>query len=105
MPAIYAFFFWAAALLCGSTLACVLYYAAYEYMHWCIHMPRRRNLECSGIFFRLNGHHLLYHRYMQKNFNVVLPLADFCFRTLLSRSPVALAKARGPAVPNVQPRK
>ena len=90
-------------LLGGSLLASCLYYAAYEYMHWCMHVPRQRQLERSGIFFRLNGHHLLHHRYMGKNFNVVLPLADWCLGTLLVRSHLRFAQARGAAVPDVQP--
>ena len=91
-------------LLCGSLLTCCAYYGAYEYIHWCMHLPRKRNIERSGIFFRLNGHHLLHHRYMHKNFNVVLPLADLCLGTLLMRSKVSFAQAQGPSVPNVQPR-
>ncbi|MHB8520294.1 MAG: sterol desaturase family protein [Limisphaerales bacterium] len=92
------------ALPIGSLLAFCVYYGAYEYMHWCMHLPRARNIERSGIFFRLNGHHLLHHRYMHKNFNVVLPLADLCLGTLLLRSKLCFAQAQGPAVPNVQPR-
>jgi hypothetical protein len=61
-------------------------------------------VERSGIFFRLNGHHLLHHRYLGKNFNVVLPLADLCLWTLLLRSKIAFAQARGPSVPDVQPK-
>ncbi len=91
-------------LLLGSFVACSLYYAAYEYMHWCMHLPKKRKLEKSWVFFRLNGHHLLHHRYMHKNFNVVLPLADFCLGTLMPRSKVCFAQAQGPSVPNVQPR-
>jgi sterol desaturase/sphingolipid hydroxylase (fatty acid hydroxylase superfamily) len=68
-----------------------------------MHVPRKRNLERSGIFFRLNGHHLLHHRYINKNFNVVLPLADLCLGTLLLRSKVKFRQARSP-VPDVQPR-
>jgi hypothetical protein len=90
--------------VCGAGLACSGYYAAYEYMHWCMHLPRKRNVERSGIFFRLNGHHLLHHRYMGKNFNVVLPLADLCLGTLLLRSRVHFKQATGPSVPNVQPK-
>lgn len=90
--------------VCGSALACSGYYAAYEYMHWCMHLPKKRPVERSGIFFRLNGHHLLHHRYMGKNFNVVLPLADLCLGTLLLRSKVHFKQASGPAVPNVQPK-
>jgi sterol desaturase/sphingolipid hydroxylase (fatty acid hydroxylase superfamily) len=91
-------------ILAGATLACGGYYGAYEYMHWCMHLPRKRHLERSGIFFRLNGHHLLHHRYMGKNFNVVLPLADLCLGTLLLRSKIHFKQAEGPSVPNVQPK-
>ncbi len=91
-------------VLAGSALASAAYYGAYEYMHWCMHLPKARRIERSGIFFRLNGHHLLHHRYMHKNFNVVLPLADLCLGTLLLRSKVTFAQARGAAVPDVQPK-
>ena len=88
----------------GAAIAFALYYGTYEYIHWCMHLPRRRRLERSGIFFRLNGHHLLHHRYMHKNFNVVMPLADLCLGTLLLRSKINFPQPRGPAVPDVQPR-
>jgi hypothetical protein len=91
-------------LLAGALLGSAAYYATYEYIHWCMHLPKKRNLERSGIFFRLNGHHLLHHRYMGKNFNVVLPLADLFLGTLLLRSPLHFKQARGPSVPDVQPR-
>jgi hypothetical protein len=92
------------ALLVGASVSCTAYYAAYEYMHWCMHLPKRRHVERSGIFFRLNGHHLLHHRYMHKNFNVVCPLADLCLGTLILRSKAHFKQAEGPSVPNVQPR-
>lgn len=91
-------------ILWGFFAAMISYYAVYEYLHWCMHIPRRRNIERSGIFFRLNGHHLLHHRYMGKNLNVVLPLFDLIFGTLILRSPIKFAQATGPSVPNVQPR-
>jgi len=89
--------------LLGAFVAACGYYATYEYLHWCMHKPQRRLVERSGIFFVLNGHHLLHHRYMHKNFNVVLPLADLCLNTLLVRSKVCFAQARGDYVPDVQP--
>lgn len=91
-------------LLVGSTVTCAAYYGAYEYMHWCMHLPKKRRLEKSWVFYRLNGHHLLHHRYMHKNFNVVLPLADLLMGTMMLRSKVCFAQAQGPAVPNVQPK-
>ena len=60
-------------------------------------------LQCRWLFRRLNGHHLLHHRYMHKNFNVVFPLADFCLGTLMVRSKIQFPQATGPSVPNVQP--
>jgi hypothetical protein len=99
---IFSFFANKWGVLCGAALASAAYYAAYEYMHWCMHLPRRRHVERSGIFFRLNGHHLLHHRYMNRNFNVVLPLADLFLGTLLLRSKVHFKQATGPSVPNVQ---
>jgi hypothetical protein len=91
-------------LACGAGMACICYYAAYEYIHWCMHLPKKRYVERSGVFFRLNGHHLLHHRYMGKNFNVVCPLADLFLGTLLLRSKVHFRQATGQAVPNVQPK-
>lgn len=91
-------------IVLGSTLVISAYYGAYEYLHWCMHLPRKRNIERSGIFFRLNGHHLLHHRYMHRNFNVVFPLADFFLGTLLLRSKIQFAQAQGECVPNVQPK-
>ncbi len=88
----------------GALTAFIGYYGAYEYLHWCMHLPRQRAVERSGVFFRLNGHHILHHRYMGKNFNVVLPLADLCLGTLLIRSRIAFAQPRGPSVPDLQPK-
>ena len=91
------------AVFWGAFLAHCTYYSVYETLHWCMHQPQNRRVERTGFFFRLNGHHLLHHRYMRKNFNVVLPLADLCLGTLLLRSKVCFAQATGPTVPDVQP--
>ncbi len=92
------------AVTWGALLAFSAYYSVYETLHWCMHQPGGRSVERTGLFFRLNGHHLLHHRYMRKNFNVVLPLADLCLGTLLLRSKVGFAQANGSTVPDVQPR-
>ena len=68
-----------------------------------MHLPKTRRLEKSWVFYRLNGHHLLHHRYMHKNFNVVFPLADLLLGTLMPRAKTRFAQARGPSVPDVQP--
>jgi hypothetical protein len=90
-------------IACGALAAFSTYYVVYEYIHWCMHLPKKRRIEKPWLFQRLNGHHLLHHRYMHKNFNVVLPLADLCLGTLMLRSKLHFAQATGPSVPNVQP--
>lgn len=80
------------------------YYAMYEYLHWCMHLPKARRIEKPWLFRRLNGHHILHHRYMHKNFNVVCPFADILFWTFMWRAKTHFAQVRGPSVPDVQPR-
>jgi len=87
----------------GAAVATLGYFSTYEYLHWCMHLPRKRAVERSGIFFRLNGHHILHHRYMHKNFNVVFPLADLCLGTLVTRSKIAFKQPKGQSVPDLQP--
>jgi hypothetical protein len=59
--------------LLGGAVTCELYYAPTSTCTGACTCPRKRIVERAGIFFRLNGHHILHHRYMHKNFNVVLP--------------------------------
>ncbi|MEK7170633.1 MAG: fatty acid hydroxylase [Patescibacteria group bacterium] len=92
---------WAVPVTAAITIG--LYYATYEYIHWCMHLPKSRRLEFSWLFRKLNGHHLLHHRYMHKNFNVVLPLADVCLGTFLARSPIWFAHPTGPMIPPICP--
>ena len=91
------------AFVLGGFIAFGSYYCFYEYIHWCMHLPKARRVEKPWWFRKLNGHHLLHHRYMHKNFNVVLPLADLCLGTLMLRAKTHFAQAMGPSVPNIQP--
>lgn len=97
-------------ILIVATIICSAYYGTYEYIHWCMHLPlpRRRLIErrwlTGPLFKKLNGHHLLHHRYMGTNFNVVLPLWDLLTGTLILRAKSPFRQARGPCVPDVQPR-
>jgi len=90
-------------IIATGTCLSVAYYFAYEELHKCMHLPKERRVEMSQLFRRLNGHHLIHHRHMKSNFNVVLPLADWYMRTLLLRATVRFKQPVGPAVPNVQP--
>lgn len=81
------------------------YYGVYETIHWYMHLPNRRSIEYRWWFRKLNGHHLLHHRYMYKNYNVVLPFADFIFGTLLLRSPIKFGQCKATyCLPDVQPK-
>lgn len=88
----------------GGVIAFAGYYGIYEYIHWCMHLPKARRVEKPWWFRKLNGHHLLHHRYMHKNFNVVLPLADYILGTLMVRAKTRFLQATGPSVPDVQPK-
>ena len=87
----------------GGMLAFGVYYGTYEYIHWCMHLPKARRIEKPWWFRRLNGHHLLHHRYMHKNFNVVLPLADYFLGTLMLRAKKRFMQPQCAALPDVQP--
>jgi len=59
------------------------YYFLYEYLHFCMHVPRMRWFETSAWFSWLDAHHHQHHQRHFNNLNVVLPLADFLFGTLI----------------------
>jgi hypothetical protein len=83
-------------VLFAGLAAMGLYYFLYEYLHWCMHVPRRRWFESTWAFRWINAHHLAHHRRMYTNFNVVLPLADFVMRT---RRPLVARKPPQPEIP------
>lgn len=69
-----------------GTLLC--YYVAYEYFHYCMHLPKPRWFQNVGLFKWVDRHHRLHHLMPDRNLNVVLPLADVLSRTRISRAPV-----------------
>ncbi|MDQ5950176.1 MAG: hypothetical protein QG585_118 [Patescibacteria group bacterium] len=81
---------WLAAI---PTIVIALYYVTYEYLHWCMHLPKKRRLEKSWAFKALDKHHRLHHLCMNKNFNVVLPLADLMLGTLILHPPERLSRS------------
>lgn len=70
-------------ILWGALLALVLYYFLYEYLHFCMHVPKRRRLERMAWFRWLDSHHHMHHKRHFSNLNVVLPLADLALGTLI----------------------
>lgn len=68
--------------------ALVFYYGMYEYFHWCMHVPGPRWFQSTRLFKWVDQHHRLHHLVPGRNLNVVFPLADFVFRTRISRAPM-----------------
>jgi hypothetical protein len=84
LPAIVLLQLWIGALILpGAVAALSLYYALYEYLHYCMHVPLGRALENSRWFRWLDSHHHMHHKRHFNNLNVVLPLADLVFGTLI----------------------
>jgi len=77
----------------GGMVACVVYFLVYEYLHWNMHVPRGHFVEKFGWFQFLRTHHKLHHRYMQKNFCVLFPLADWCLGTIITEESLARRRA------------
>jgi len=67
----------------GGMAALGVYYFLYEYLHFCMHVPKARRFEKSAWFAWLDAHHHQHHQRHYNNLNVVLPLADFLFGTLI----------------------
>jgi hypothetical protein len=67
----------------GAISAIGVYYSLYEYLHYCMHVPKARRVERSAWFLWLDSHHHMHHKRHFSNLNVVLPLADAVFGTLV----------------------
>lgn len=67
----------------GALSALILYYFLYEYLHYSMHIPKRRWFETTAWFRWLDSHHHMHHKRHFNNLNVVLPLADIVFGTLI----------------------
>ena len=61
-------------LLWGMIVALTGYYAAYEYLHYCYHVPKNRWFEKIKIYHTIKEHHLLHHKFKLRNLNVVFPI-------------------------------
>ena len=77
----------------GGLIAISGYFVVYEYCHWHMHVPRGHRIEKFRWFKYLAKHHELHHRYFQKNFCVLFPLADLVFGTLITEESLAKQKA------------
>ena len=87
----------------GALISTIVYFVVYEYTHWNMHVPRGHAIEKFRWFQFLRRHHHLHHKYFQKNFCVLFPLADVVFGTLITDASVARKKAeREAAIANGQ---
>jgi hypothetical protein len=89
------------AFLVGFGVATTLYYLGYEGLHYLMHNPRIPWVERSWFFRFINQHHKLHHVRMDRNLNVLVPLADLVMGTFISDAvvpattpPTAREKAR-----------
>ncbi len=70
-----------------------VYYAGYEGFHHLMHLPRIPWLERKAFFQFLKRHHRIHHVRMNRNYNVLLPLADVVLGTFTTTAP---ARAKTP---------
>lgn len=76
-------------ILAGFLASMLAYYAAYEYLHWCMHVPGPRWFQTTRLFKWIDRHHRVHHLMPDRNLNVVLPIADVIFRTRIARAPMS----------------
>ena len=64
-----------------------LYYVGYEGFHYLMHKPSVPWIERSRYFRFLERHHRIHHFRMDRNLNVLLPIADFLLGSLVTEAP------------------
>ncbi len=74
----------------GIVLGMSSYYFLYEYLHYAMHRPTGRFFESWKVFKFIDHHHLIHHKYMHRNLNVVLPLVDTVLGTLMLKTKVPI---------------
>ena len=65
-----------------------VYYVGYEGFHYLMHKPSIAWIERSAGFQFLKKHHRIHHNQMDRNLNVLVPLADLCLGTLVLSAPM-----------------
>lgn len=75
------------ALLLVHVSAFVLYYIGYEGFHYLMHKPTFPAIERSRFFRFIERHHRIHHIHMDRNLNVLIPIADLCLGTYVSEMP------------------
>lgn len=65
----------------------LLYYIGYEGLHYLMHKPTVPAIERSRYFKFIEKHHRIHHIHMDRNLNVLLPIADYVLGTLVTEMP------------------
>jgi hypothetical protein len=73
----------AIAMISAGTVAFIIYYAGYEGFHYLMHKPSIPFIENRSFFQFLKQHHRIHHVHMDKNLNVLLPIADWVLGSLV----------------------
>jgi Fatty acid hydroxylase superfamily len=76
---IIAFFSWQGALI--FIFVMVMHHWTWNQIHLEMHKPSQRIFTSWATYKFLARYHYLHHRYQDKNFNVVFPLADYILGT------------------------
>lgn len=75
------------AFLITFVAVTAIYYAGYEGLHFLMHKPTIPFIERSRPFQFIKRHHRIHHVRMNRNLNVLLPLADLLLGTLVTETP------------------
>jgi sterol desaturase/sphingolipid hydroxylase (fatty acid hydroxylase superfamily) len=73
-------------MLASGVITFLLYYVGYEGFHYLMHRPSVPFVERSRWFRFLERHHRIHHVHMDRNLNVLFPLADAVLGTLVTAS-------------------
>lgn len=74
------------AMLATFAGAFGLYYVGYEAFHYLMHKPSFPAIERSAYFQFLKRHHRIHHARMDRNLNVLVPIADWVLGTLVTET-------------------
>jgi hypothetical protein len=79
----------------GFAVMMSLYYVGYEGLHHLMHKPSIPFIARSRYFRFIERHHRIHHIHMDRNLNVLVPLADFCLGSLVTKMPEPVPTPEG----------
>lgn len=79
---------WTFVIALATTVA--VYYVGYESLHYLMHKPPIGWIQRSRWFRFIERHHRIHHFHMDRNLNVLLPLADWALGSLVTEMPAPI---------------